>query len=59
MFNKMNQSNLKKRKNRKGKGAWKKQLFECECGKNYWNYPALYLHFKRVHKMKISTRIDD
>lgn len=43
-------------KTREGKTVNKKQVFECECGKNYWNYPALYLHFKRVHKMKISTR---
>lgn len=30
--------------------------FLCECGKTYENFPALYLHFKRVHKIKISTR---
>lgn len=31
--------------------------FECECGKKYGSFPALYLHFKRVHHLKISTRV--
>ena len=31
--------------------------FECECGKKYDSFPALYLHFKRVHHLKISSRV--
>lgn len=31
--------------------------FACECGKAYDSYPALYLHFKRTHKIKITTKI--
>lgn len=33
--------------------------FSCQCGKIYLNFPALYLHFKRVHNKKISTRVED
>lgn len=33
--------------------------FACECGKNYSNYPALYLHFQRKHNQVISTRIEN
>lgn len=31
--------------------------FACECGKKYSSYPALYLHFKRSHNIKINTKI--
>lgn len=37
----------------------KKQIFACECGKIYYAFPAIYLHFKRVHWMKISTRVTE
>ena len=37
----------------------KKQIFACECGKTYYAFPAIYLHFKRVHRMKISTRFTE
>lgn len=33
--------------------------FACECGKLYKTFPALYLHFQRSHKIKISTNIKD
>lgn len=33
--------------------------FACECGKSYWTFPALYLHFQRSHKIKISTKIKE
>jgi hypothetical protein len=33
--------------------------FACECGKKYNSYPALYLHFKRNHNIKINTKITD
>lgn len=37
----------------------KKQIFGCECGKQYETFPALYLHFKRIHKIKISTKVSE
>lgn len=33
--------------------------YSCECGKKYSAFPALYLHFKRVHKIRISTKVSD
>ena len=33
--------------------------YACECGKIYDNFPALYLHFQRKHKQKISTKINE
>ena len=33
-----------------------KIYFDCECGKRYETFPALYLHFQRRHEQKISTK---
>ena len=33
-----------------------KLFYDCECGKRYDTFPALYLHFQRKHERKISTK---
>ena len=33
-----------------------KLFYDCECGKRYDAFPALYLHFQRKHSKKISTK---
>lgn len=31
-------------------------FYDCECGKRYVSFPAIYLHFQRKHKKKLSNR---
>jgi hypothetical protein len=30
-------------------------FYDCECGKRYVSFPAIYLHFQRKHGRKLST----
>ena len=31
-----------------------RELYECECGKTYWSYSALYVHAMVKHNVKLS-----
>ena len=35
-----------------------KIYYECECGKRYISFPAIYLHFVRKHNRKIKNLHD-
>ena len=35
------------------------ELYDCECGKSYLTFAALYLHAKFKHNLKLSNRKTD
>lgn len=37
-------------------GKLLKEIYECQCGKQYLSFPATYLHFRAKHNIKLSTK---
>ena len=38
------------------KGESEGLVYECSCGKQYKSFPAIYLHFRTKHDIKLSTK---
>lgn len=35
------------------------EIFNCECGKNYLTFSALYLHVRLKHNQRLTTKKDE